>query len=490
MYAEEDPQHPVLHHHKDHLERVIPYFLFSDEGRGYRKSPVMIWAAEAVLGIATKAKYEEMKTKGLLAKCGELFCLLDSQQHTAKFSSLKSRFLLAILPHQWYRNKRKHVYYNTFDAIAKRCANLFWSGACIGGVQYYGAMIGIKGDSPALIKLGRLNRAFNRIAGGATKGMCHLCLGGFGATGWEDMSDQADWIGTIGAKRPWAESRESEWMQIPHSPVFPEDYFRNDPFHVCKIGIIRHFGASAIVVMASWNVWPGESKAVLQSLDRAYCDFDYCCRMELCQVPHVKAFTRDILHFVNHEAFPVAGWKGSDSILVLKWLVRVLRRGATDGSCARPGINLVDMTENPRNKCLQAILDASCAMVHFFQLLNHNGLWLDRTTAETICADIEMFTAAYSFLASSMMAMKLCRFHVEPSLHLYRHMAIRLRRLLERGCLRLLSPGAFLCENSEDFIGKVARTSRRCSARQTCNRTLQRYLIQVYFDWLSLGADS
>ena len=486
MYEKEDPEHPVFTYHRERLRNAIPYFLFSDEGRGYRKSPVMIWAFESVMGLNTSKIYEKNNAAGGLDDGPNLF--LDAQQHTAKLSSLKSRFLLGILPHEWYRKKQKRVFHNTFDAIAKKCAEVFWEGVSHEGQTYYGVMIGIKGDSPALVKLGRLNRAFNRL--GHDKGVCHLCLGGKAQTPWEDMRPTARWRTTIGSVRPWDTSMYNEWLQIPHSDTFPEQYFRNDPFHVVKIGIGRHFCASALIVLSSWDLWPGASSGVEQRLDRAYSDFSFCCQRELRQVPHVKAFTRDGLHFPNHLAFPFGGWKGADTMLLCRWLVRVLRRGPVTrdaaGALSRPNASVAEMAVSPRKEVYQAILDAACALVHFFQVLNHGGLWLDRATAGTICVDVNMFCAAYTFLARQMLSDGLCRFHIEPSLHVFSHFGQRIQSLLDLGAQRIMSPAAFLCENSEDFIGRIARLSRRCSARLPCNRTLQRYLIKAYFDWLTM----
>ena len=487
MYKIEDEHHPVYTRHKDHLHTCVPYFLFGDEGRSYRKSPVMIWSFEAVLGLKTREVFEK-NTRGqtLVGKRLYMACL-DSQQHTGKLSSLKSRFLLAVLPHLWYKGKRAYVYYSTVNAIAKQCANLFSEGIYHNNKQYFGILIGIKGDSPALTKLGKLNRSFNRL--GRDRGICHLCHGGFLNVPWEQMSDEAAWIRTIGQTRPWDLSKFNEILQIPMSPVFPEAMFRNDPFHVCKIGIARHFIASALVQLSSWNTWPGDSAQFDNRMQRAYDDFLFCCKGELGgATPHCKTFTREILHFPRETSFPFGGWKGSDSMLLLRWLVRVIRYGVSQNvGSPRPGRSLVDEAPADRQSSLSAILDAACGMVHFFQILHKCGAWLQPDVADKLCNDVDIFCSAYSYLASRSVASGVCRFHLEPSLHVYRHMSVRMRGLLEKGAERILSPGCFLCEASEDFVGHIARLSRRCAARATCQRTLQRYLIKAHFDWQDLS---
>ena len=491
MYRKEDEAHPVFTTHSAHLNRCIPYFLFGDEGRGYRKSPVMIWAVEAVLGLRTREIYEQNGgSHGLEGVKRSLACL-DAQQHTGKLSSLKSRFLLAVLPHLWYKGKKVDVYYNTLDSIAKQCARLFSEGIRHNNKQYFGILIGIKGDSPALTKMGRLNRAFNRL--GYDKGICHLCLGGKLGYPWECMDDSANWIQSIGMVKPWDTARFNEIQQIPMSPVFPEGMFRNDPFHVCKYGIGRPFVASSIVLLGSWDTWPGGSVQFDNIMHRASQDFSFCCQRELNgATPHCKAFTRDLLHFPRDSSFPFGGWKGADTLLLLRWLVRLIRHGASDGATPRSGTSMIDSVQGPpeqtevRRSMLTAILEASCGMLHFFQILHKYGAWLQRSVAEKICNDLVVFCSAYIFLAARCMDVGVCRFHVEPALHLLRHMSVRIRSILDTGAERILSPGCFLCESSEDFVGHVARLSRRCSARATCSRTLQRYLIKTFFDWQDL----
>lgn len=232
-YRQENPSHPVFATHCDHLDSCLPYFLFGDEGRGHRKSPVMIFAFETVLGLRTKAIYEESR-KTDLRGAAQTKALLDAQRHTAKLSSLKSRFLLAVLPHLWYKGKLVHVYRNTLDALSVKCQDLFHAGVQHCGKKFYGVLLGVKGDSPALTKMGMLNRAFNRL--GFDKGICPFCLGGKQNFPWEDMSQEAAWHSTIGQVRPWDANCTNQLLSIPFSLDVPEFVFR---FWAASIGAER-----------------------------------------------------------------------------------------------------------------------------------------------------------------------------------------------------------------------------------------------------------
>ena len=265
----------------------------------------------------------------------------------------------------------------------------------------------------------------------------------------------------------------------------------SDPFHVCKYGIGRHFCGSALVLLASWNTWGAAALNFDERMTRAFDDFLFCCSVELKGTPHCKSFTRDGLHFDRETSFPWAGWKGSDTMLVLRWMVRLIRYGIVTTD-ARSGTSLLSEPPGPQQllqfqkDVLQAILDGACSMVRFFQILYHSGAWLDRKAARGVALNVNMFCASYYFLAGRCQQERLCRFHLEPSLHMYRHMGLRVQRLLDKGCDRILSPACFLAESSEDFVGQVARLARRTSARSTCSRTIQRYLIKCHFDYQDL----
>ena len=368
-YREEDSSHPVFSAHTSHLEQCLPYYLYLDEGRGYRKSPVMIVAFEAVLGTETRRNFKQSTCAepGNPVSAEDLFLkYLDAQTHTSKGSSLKSRFPITALPHGWYRKSklhdRSHVFHKTLEAIAKECESLF-----VKGVQdkrgriWYGVLLGLKGDSPALAKAGRLNATFMTL--GRNKRMCHLCQAGLDNIPWEDTRSTAQWQRTLCSERPW--TQPGELLKIPFTTTEPEKLYRNDPFHVVKYGIGRHFTASCLICLMFMNTWPGKSNSVESCLERAFADFRESCKNSLKACPHVKMFTREILHFGKNQNYPWGGWKGADTMLIARWLVRVLRYGAFDGT-RRSQTPVASSQDAATQLVLGAMLDGACAMVLFF----------------------------------------------------------------------------------------------------------------------------
>ena len=175
-YQQEHPSHEIFRVHGGRLSQCVPYTLFGDEGRGLRKSPIMIMAMEAAFGRASYHSFQAALKKGVKVTDETL---LACMAHTGRGSSLNSRFLLYALPHSLYRGKpRKSFWYDCFNKIPPDCQELFHKGVACQGRVFYGVCIGIKGDAPAQAKIGALTRSFAHL--GHLKGMCAQCLAGTG----------------------------------------------------------------------------------------------------------------------------------------------------------------------------------------------------------------------------------------------------------------------------------------------------------------------
>ncbi|CAE7822881.1 unnamed protein product [Symbiodinium sp. CCMP2456] len=152
--------HPVYALPREDWDRVIPVYLIADEGRGLRHSAVMVMGCEPLLGngceaqdAATAAEPFKMNFTGNTYRTRQLFSVL----HKTKY--LKGEVALHRLVTHWSEDLR-----------------LCFDGIQLSGTLWRVAVIGLKGDWPALDKLGRLNRHFRREAYPHGQGICHLCM--------------------------------------------------------------------------------------------------------------------------------------------------------------------------------------------------------------------------------------------------------------------------------------------------------------------------
>ena len=146
------PQHPVYRLPKESWKHIIPVYLLADEGRGFKKGQIMVLGSEPVLGYGCEAEDEittsepvKMNFRGNTYKTRQLFTVVPKKLYSKDATCLNE------LVDQWSDD---------------------WS-TCFSGlrIQHEGstielrlAVVGLKGDWPALSKLGRLDRSFAREA--------------------------------------------------------------------------------------------------------------------------------------------------------------------------------------------------------------------------------------------------------------------------------------------------------------------------------------
>ncbi|CAE7356750.1 unnamed protein product [Symbiodinium sp. CCMP2592] len=198
------------------------------------------------------------------------------------------------------------------------------------------------------------------------------------------------------------------------------------------------------------------------------------------------ALNKEGFHWGRRTCFPYGGWKAADSMMLMRWLLLLLRHGPVlpDGS-GRSGRTWLQDPE--KGEICRAIEDACCGCLRFFQILHKNGLWLSRSEAESAAASVELFCACYKHLAMEFFRMGKSLYHLEPSLHMFKHVQVRLVRILATGAQAIMSPAAHLTDMSEDFVGICSRISRRVAARTCGQRTMQRMLIRYHLEFEKLG---
>ena len=301
-YKYEEPTHAVFSTHENNLDSCVPICVYTDEGRGLRKAPVQVVGLETLFGAASFDAFAKVSKK----KPWDNDLFWSIQCHTGKGSSLLTRLLLYVLPNKLYKGKRNTIWYEIMGRVATDLASAFNDGVIVNGKRWHLILVGVKGDTPALCKVGRMSRTFQHLQG--SKGICFHCLAGQTGLNWEDLTDHALWHNTLYAERPWHARSPNCLAPVPYSSVAPERMFRSDCLHLIKLGVARHFLASSVVVLGEWNVWPGSAASVEKLLDLSYSDFIWSCRNELNQTPHLKGFTKDLLHWPRRASFPWGGF--------------------------------------------------------------------------------------------------------------------------------------------------------------------------------------
>ena len=484
------PDHSVFSmFDRETWSRCIPFYLHMDEGVSQRKRAILVIAAQGCFGLNTADRYREAYKLAGVRSCDDAAkCMSGAQFHCSKGSTYKSRFLFTAIPKKNYTKTNDAVYHGILRLLAEECCSLMQSGVRCNGTTYYPICMGLKGDGPALGKAGYFTRYFASM--GKDRGCCHECLAGCVGIPFEDCRPVAAWVSTIGLQVPWREDRVSPLSQIPGQKESPETFYKPDPFHIYKQSLGGYFVSNSIVLISvdlGLFTAPGQSTAVQNVLDRAYADFEFFVKHEWRgkSINHVKAFTKEIFHFAKLDSYPSARFKGSDCMMLVRWLKHLVLNGPVDSDyLMRTGQNLLIQPRKPfEAQVFAEILKGSAGAAQFFHILHTEGMWLACPVAELLATSCEDVCLSYASLAKLCFEKGLTRFRLEPCLHHFAHFGANMRKQISDKCPYMFNAASHLCEADEDFVGKISRGSRKVHAKSMTRRILDRYLLKLWFEF-------
>lgn len=477
------PDHSVYRTHGDRLKHCIPFYLFMDEGVGLRKSGVLVISLQAVLGCSTAHLFSRKARSRDFCEAEMLDIMTESQTHNAAGRTYESRFLYTVLPKKVY--KKNGNLDKLLDRLAQECVDVL-DGIQIRGQTYYPVCLGLKGDAPQLITVGHFKRGFSHM--GKNIGCCWECQAGEAGFPFEDTGFSPVWASTLYSVRPY--TTPSPLLRIPARTI-PEQFFNRDPFHTFKQSIGCSFLSSSIVFLCEQGYFPGlhgESEAVTAQLERAYRDFAHYTKNEWPgkTMQSLKMFTKELFKRSRKDHFPAGRFKGSDVMLMLRWVQFAMLHGFvqhTHDPPSRPDCSPITAPLHAWHApFFKHILKGCEGGLRFFNVVHRNGIWLPRDRTRQLGLSAAEFTQSFSALAKLSLELHLPRYHLVPALHAMHHFYVDAQNFLRmRPPLKFsLNPGVTNCEADEDFVGKVARLSRKVHARSTTMRTLERYRVKMW----------
>ncbi|CAE7797904.1 unnamed protein product [Symbiodinium necroappetens] len=127
-----DPQHAVFSEHRGRMAQVLPLQLHADEGQTLKKTAIMIWNFQSILGFGL-ASSDDCESAMALNYTG---------------SSYATRFLYTVCHKRFYK-KDKSYFDGIMQGLADELVDLFYNGVTVNlaGQQttFYAALVGLKG---------------------------------------------------------------------------------------------------------------------------------------------------------------------------------------------------------------------------------------------------------------------------------------------------------------------------------------------------------
>ena len=228
------PDHPAFDLHSNRLHQLVPIWLHADEGTSQKKKGLMVLSWQGVLGRGTQRQpTSSLNYLGPSVSTRCLFSVMSTQLHSKP--STKKRLLT--LTERFAKD---------LQDCFEQPINVKVDGEAS---QVYLCCLAMKGDWPALIKLGNLSRHHLRVtwSKSAGAGICHYCMAGMpGHVEWHDVSYRNMAAMRLHAPPPWPYP-PALIRYVPHSISQEAYFFRIDLFHLMHKGVLADVAANAIV---------------------------------------------------------------------------------------------------------------------------------------------------------------------------------------------------------------------------------------------------
>ena len=477
-YQKFQPSHAVFVGTDDlKLSKTIPLLLHGDAGRTQRKLPLEIVMLEAVLGLDSSSH------ETCFCRCAEA-CEFGgpdlsspyAQRLNQKHSSYLSRFLVFAFNSKQYP-LLPGLLRSMLEALSVDLGRVCQSGLAARNTRWHFATIGMKGDLEYHQKIGTLERSYLNVGRTNFIKCCHLCGAGDAQHPFEDVSERASWVNTLNATVPWQPHALPPFSPIPYEDWtgnangMASSWFRLDPFHVFRLGVARNFIASVLLLLCFkgfYDADDSDSRSLESRLARAWSYFELYCLQAGTRPLGIRSFSRSRLHYEKEGNFPYITGKGSDSILILKFLRFFLE------------LQLRDSQTPANSQMLRHMLQGCEHGLAFSQSIHGHSLWLSTACAVAIKKHLQGFGNSYVRLAALCMHEGKTLFAMVPKIHSLMHFRTDLLAGIQSGG-PVLNVCLWDCSQNEDYVGKIARHSRRISNRHVEHGIIRAYLVKSKF---------
>ena len=499
LYQSQPTHEAFQHFNSEELQTMLPICVHGDEGTGSKKQPIAIQCFETAFGLEDE-QTRKSTSRGTFDSCccdeacdpkhlkrapccqvpahwprparAPAFASFDDseleeltqQWHATRGHSFLARYLTFVIPTTWL-DKGPWVLDGVQAAVADDLRKMFFEGVQIEGQTFRAAVVGLKGDAKWHVRQGRFFRSYMHLGSVRNYPICPDCHAGSDGCPFEETGNSPKWVETFAASLPWHTAGPME--TCPFDRSLPSLKYKRDLLHTFKIGLGRDICGSIIMLLCKiyqFFDWPGDKCNVPARLLRANMRFKMWCRAAK-ECAHLRGFTKDFMHYRDAKSFPYTNSKGSDTMLLLRWLQVELQLAIRKAS------NNVDILQAALQVCQE-----SCAA--FRHVYNH-GLWLPRKCMAKLRDHVLKVVRGYSFLAEACLRLNFPAFRYKSTIHSFHHLAVELEIALQSGARCYPNPLIFDCSQPEDFIGRVARVARQTHGRTVAIRSLQRHLVKA-----------
>ena len=465
------PEHEIFHQpHSVDFSHLLPFYIHGDGGRTFKKDSIMILSMFSAFGEGTRKKPVDLQP---VPNSGQKRSLGASDAFepgvNLKGNPFTNRYLFAAMKTELYKKKRKR-FEKLLHHWGQYLADLFNQGFNFNGEVWKVAILGLTGDAPFLREAGNHIRSFSNVRKSASsrailKGVCYLCEARrTHGPAFEDVRIiSSEWVATTGHMNPLPWTQPSPLIQhLPIDDCNIAGFYKPDVFHIFHAGLGMDFAASACMYIC---------KTVFKRsrLDLSLGDLKVEFKQFLQQTKEKVNFsilTMELLGYASSKSFPKGHWsKNMDTARVCKFVEHVASKYA---------LSFADT-------CIPLLLDACGAIHQFMQIIFNASFFLTEMEGWQLISSGHAFLLDYVKLAREAFREGLCLFALKPVMHMFAHIVHTALEQFKTCPSGVINPAAEATFMSEDYIGKIARISRRVSPKKHGIKIMYRYMVAVEY---------
>ncbi|CAE7728144.1 unnamed protein product, partial [Symbiodinium pilosum] len=258
--------------------------------------------------------------------------------------------------------------------------------------SFFLCTLGMKGDWPALTKIGQLRRHHLRDTWSTNTGVgiCHRCLGGQEGHSWHDVSYENMLAMRRDVPVPWT-STPGIISNLPVSSKHVADFFKIDLFHTFHKGVFADAAANAIVTFYDFDLL--KLKSLDQYMHVLYEDARAFCAGKNYEL-HMCKLTTQQLGLTRSTDYPAGSWfKGADTTVLCKFMQHKLE-------------SIIPELSHDENYSFNvAYLSQIVQLLGFANTFMHvcynSGLWLTVRQRDLMVKNLVNFLKTWAILAQS-----------------------------------------------------------------------------------------
>ena len=464
-YRALDPEHEIFKKAASgtlELSRCAAMLLHGDEGRGRRRQAFMVVSYHSCLGRG--AAPEKRARKGKTVAKPYLKMKTNFRGHT-----YTTRFLAGTMTKQMY-NDNDDFFEALMGSVANEALHLATSGVEDRyGQKHWMMVLRTVGDWPWLHRVGHLNRTYANVAKRLDQkpgGICHLCDAGFEHAPFEELATRTPrWSKTMYMRSPF--DATPAMARVPHSPGRLAEHFAFDVFHTIQLGIGRYLTGT---MLALWS--DRENGNIDERFEALTVKYKTFCK-STGRAPLASRLTKDLIQWASTSEYPAASWyKGQLTTNVMAFLEHLGQA--------------TDLSDDDVEIMLALGTDAVVSLNAFMRLLYQSDAWMAPHTASLAANYALRFLRRYNTCACRARQLMRTLFPIQPKFHCLAHIALQLHWAASED-KEAMNPLLWSTQQSEDFIGRPSRLSRRVSSRLVVQRVMERYLQAAHPQWVAAG---